>query len=358
MARMPGAIWRPVPNRTANGQSSVRGVVVHIMAGTLTGTDSWFRNPAAQASSHFGTGKNGDLYQWVDTADRAWAQASGNSSWLSVENEGKGGDTLTDAQLTRNAEVLAWAHAEHEVPLQLASNPSEKGLGYHAMGGTAWGGHTSCPGPKIVAQLGEIVKRAKAIAKDTAPAQPATPSKPVNKDAFPGAGKFGAGANNAYVTRLGQMLVARGGGRFYKEGPGPKWGDADKNACQAFQKAQGWTGSDADGIPGPSTWQLLVTGKGKNIPAAKPAVSKPAYEPFPGAGFFHAGRNSPLITAMGRRLVAEGCGRYSQGPGPNWTNVDKASYAAWQKKCGYSGASADGIPGKDSWDRLHVPKTP
>ncbi|KPC68419.1 N-acetylmuramoyl-L-alanine amidase, partial [Streptomyces sp. NRRL WC-3753] len=71
---------------------------------------------------------------------------------------------------------------------------------------------------------------------------------------------------------------------------------------------------------------------------------------------FHTGRKSPIVTAMGRRLVAEGCGRYSQGPGPNWTNADKASYAAYQRKLGYTGAAADGIPGKTSWDKLRVPK--
>lgn len=91
MARMPGAEWRPITiNYTDNGQAEVRGVVVHIMAGTFEGTDSWFRNKAAKASSHFGTSKTGRLRQWVDTADRAWAQAGGNPSWLSVENEGQG----------------------------------------------------------------------------------------------------------------------------------------------------------------------------------------------------------------------------------------------------------------------------
>lgn len=87
--------------------------------------------------------------------------------------------------------------------------------------------------------------------------------------AFPGAGKFGPGANNASVTKLGQMLVKRGGARFYKVGPGPKWTpDADGAATTAFQRAQGWSGSDADGIPGPTTWDYLVHGKGHNIPAA------------------------------------------------------------------------------------------
>ncbi|MFH9425979.1 peptidoglycan-binding protein [Streptomyces sp. NPDC017529] len=96
----------------------------------------------------------------------------------------------------------------------------------------------------------------------------------------------------------------------------------------------------------------LSVGQKLKVPGSTPA---PSYEPFPGAAFFHAGRNSPVITAMGRRLVAEGCGRYSQGPGPNWTNADKASYAAFQRKLGYSGSDADGIPGKSSWEKLRVP---
>ncbi len=40
-----------------------------------------------------------------------------------------------------------------------------------------------------------------------------------------------------------------------------------------------------------------------------------------------------------------------------WGSGDVASYAAWQRKCGYTGTAADGIPGKTSWDKLHVPNT-
>jgi hypothetical protein len=62
-------------------------------------------------------------------------------------------------------------------------------------------------------------------------------------------------------------------------------------------------------------------------------------------------------------MVAEGCGRYNSGPGPDWTNADRASFAAWQRKCskahnlGWSDADCDGIPGKTSWDALKVPKS-
>jgi len=87
-----------------------------------------------------------------------------------------------------------------------------------------------------------------------------------------------------------------------------------------------------------------------------PATPKPTYEPFPGAWFFRDGRKSPIILAMRKRLIAVGCNRYQSSSNPDtWGSGDKASYAAWQRKCGYSGAGADGIPGKSSWDKLKVP---
>jgi peptidoglycan hydrolase-like protein with peptidoglycan-binding domain len=181
--RMPGATWRPIPtNFTRNGQQQVRGLVIHIMDGTLAGTDSWFRNPRAQASSHFGTSKGGTLYQWVSTKDRAWAQAAGNRTWLSVENEGRGGDALTPKQIERCAQILAWAHRAYGVPLQVANGPNGRGLGHHSMGGRSWG-HPSCPGARIIKQKPAIVARAKQIvrarsatARGTGPRSVATPT--------------------------------------------------------------------------------------------------------------------------------------------------------------------------------------
>ncbi|KAL5316229.1 hypothetical protein ACEPPN_015274 [Leptodophora sp. 'Broadleaf-Isolate-01'] len=76
--------------------------------------------------------------------------------------------------------------------------------------------------------------------------------------------------------------------------------------------------------------------------------------PFPGVDWFKSKPNSPIITAMGKRLVAEGCSAYSNGPGPQWTDADLSSYKLWQEKLGFTGADADGWPGKTSWDKLRV----
>ncbi|MEU3074382.1 peptidoglycan-binding protein [Streptomyces laurentii] len=157
---------------------------------------------------------------------------------------------------------------------------------------------------------------------------------------------YGHGAEGPHVTRVGRALVAKGFGKHYTEGPGPRWTDADTLNYRDFQRSLGYTGADADGVPGPdSLARLLGTGAATAVLA-----------PFPGTGWFKRNPRSPLVTAMGRRLVAEGCGRYASGPGPQWTESDRKSYAAWQRKRGFSGADADGWPGKSTWDALRVPK--
>ncbi|MCD2462468.1 peptidoglycan-binding protein [Streptomyces sp. MBT42] len=128
---------------------------------------------------------------------------------------------------------------------------------------------TACPGPKLYAW----VKAGMPAGDYDAPSTPA-PEKPASWDgkSFPGASAFKLGQSHPAVTVLGQRLVAHGYGRFYKEGPGPRFTEADKDAVQAFQKAQGWTGSDADGYPGSSTWSRLMAAPKA---ASKPAPAKP-----------------------------------------------------------------------------------
>ncbi|MFD9431324.1 peptidoglycan-binding protein [Streptomyces sp. NPDC060002] len=84
-------------------------------------------------------------------------------------------------------------------------------------------------------------------------------------------------------------------------------------------------------------------------------TSKPQYQPFPGAAWFRKNPKSAIVTALGKRLVAVGCSAYTSGPGPQWTEADRLSYAKWQRSLGYTGSSADGWPGAKSWAALKVP---
>lgn len=90
-------------------------------------------------------------------------------------------------------------------------------------------------------------------------------------------------------------------------------------------------------------------------PSATTATTRPAHQPFPGTAWFKKRPKSPVVTAMGKRLVALGCSAYQDGPGPQWTEADRESYARWQRKLGYRGTEADGWPGTKSWAALKVP---
>ncbi|RLL70309.1 peptidoglycan-binding protein [Streptomyces sp. Z26] len=120
----------------------------------------------------------------------------------------------------------------------------------------------------------------------------------------------------------------------------------------------------ATSCPGPALYAWVQKGAprpGGTGGSTPPKPGPSSYEPFPGASFFMKdgrpalGKSSPIFTAMGKRLVAVGCGRYKVGPGPELGQADVYSYEAWQRECGYSGADAKWPPGKTTWDRLKVP---
>ncbi|MBC2904997.1 peptidoglycan-binding protein [Streptomyces cupreus] len=171
---------------------------------------------------------------------------------------------------------------------------------------------------------------------------------------FPGPAYFGPGADNKYVTQLGRLLVERGAGPYYSSGPGPRWSDADRRATQAFQQAQGWRGRDADGLPGPRTWALLVTGKGKDITAGAPAPPSSHGVPgYPGRAMFRPGADNSHVTRLGGQLVKKGFGKYyTTGPGPRWGEADRRNVEAFQRAQGWRGGTADGYPGPETWRRL------
>lgn len=256
MARMPGAQWiGPTTNRTPGGMVAVRGLVLHIQQGYESGSEAWFKNPAAQASAHFLNPKSGGLRQLVDTADRAWAEAGGNAYWVSVENEGFVPDALTASQLENCAQLLAWLHKTYAVPLQSTDDPTGSGLGWHGMGGDAWGGHPDCPGDAIKAQRPDIIARAHTILGTT-------PPPPVRYVPFPGAAFFTDGRRSPIIAAMHKRLVQVGCDRYRTNTNLDVWGSGDRASYQAWQLklwpgASTAPGGPADGIPGQTSWDRL-----------------------------------------------------------------------------------------------------
>jgi N-acetyl-anhydromuramyl-L-alanine amidase AmpD len=101
-----------------NGRAGceVVAIVIHTMAGSLASCDSWFQNPRAQVSSHYGIGLEGQQHQYVALANGSfangvlepgnqWRHIVGNSVnpnyqtvTVETEDQGKGSMAVTDAQ--------------------------------------------------------------------------------------------------------------------------------------------------------------------------------------------------------------------------------------------------------------------
>jgi hypothetical protein len=117
--------------------------------------------------------------------------------------------------------------------------------------------YTSTPVDTNVANFASRAAMAKWAGAKATSGSTTKPSTAV--PAFPGVKYFRTGAKNAYVTQLGQQLVKKGYGKFYKQGPGPTWTAVDRAAVKAFQLAHKELKGDADGYPGPLTWKMLFS---------------------------------------------------------------------------------------------------
>ena len=107
------------------------GVVIHIMDGTLVGTDSWFANPASLVSSHYGIGRTGEVHQYVKEEDTAWhagrvdapvwklikPNINPNLYTVGIEHEGKPDDVWTDAMKQSSAALIREICQRWQIPI-------------------------------------------------------------------------------------------------------------------------------------------------------------------------------------------------------------------------------------------------
>jgi hypothetical protein len=181
MAWFPWAKVKKIAHHFKAGMMArpIRGLVLHITDGAVIGDAQkdlqglWGEfNKANQGgkekSAHFGIARDGEIWQFVDTDDVAfavdgvWGGDGVDNHWISVENIAtiahKGTNEslteLTADQMHTLAVLMDWLHKTENVPYQLANSKPERGLGYHRM--FKIGDH-SCPGDKVIAQRQAIL---------------------------------------------------------------------------------------------------------------------------------------------------------------------------------------------------------
>jgi N-acetylmuramoyl-L-alanine amidase len=140
-------------------------VVVHIMEGSLAGTDSWFNNAASGVTTHYGIGKDGRIHQYVGESDTAfhagrrhkatWSlikPANPNLYTIGIEHEGKGNSAWPDPMYESSAALIRDICARWSIPIDRD----------HIIGHREIYGHKTCPGP--VVDLDRLVNMARGAA--------------------------------------------------------------------------------------------------------------------------------------------------------------------------------------------------
>ena|ERR1035437_7143402 len=110
-------------------------IVLHIMDGTLSGTDSWFADKVSQVSSNYGIGFNGEIHQYVKDEDTAWCQGlkippinkplfklykpntNPNDYCLSIEHEGNDLSIVHEAQINASVALIQSLCAKWNIPI-------------------------------------------------------------------------------------------------------------------------------------------------------------------------------------------------------------------------------------------------
>ncbi|WP_018157467.1 peptidoglycan-binding protein [Demetria terragena] len=118
---------------------------------------------------------------------------------------------------------------------------------------------TTCPGGPLGTWIdGPGQKLYQEMKKKLGGAKDDDPSAPE----FPGADAFQLGKSHPAVKTLDEGLIRKGFDKHH-DGDGYQAGTTfskyTRSNVQDFQKAQGWSGSGADGYPGAQTWKLLTS---------------------------------------------------------------------------------------------------
>ena len=168
---LPGIIWKGAnPANWHSGRYKsipVQAIVIHLMDGSLTGTDAWFNDPKAIVSAHYGIGHSGEIHQYVQESDtayhagrsldstwiRQWPYPSANSFSIGIEHEDHLTDPWPDAMLASSARLIANICTRHQIPCD-----RQHIVGHHEIYSAK-----PCPGP--LCPLDALVARAAALTK-------------------------------------------------------------------------------------------------------------------------------------------------------------------------------------------------
>lgn len=298
MAVFPNGEFKPVTRFKAGGSLHLespgqRRVILHTAVSNQSSLFSDMNTPGTP-TSHFYVDRSGGVEQYVDTDVRSSANLEGNHDCLTIESwDGFGevwhdGDPVppwNEEQVTGLIELVAWLCMTHGIVTQKLSSSlaGTRGIGWHRQGidgnfpggmlagrvrdGERWSESfgKSCPGDARIRQVGKKIIPGVVEAVGT----------PGRMNAF--AGGLGRPAPKVQsvslrsVRQQAQALSPHPGVRQIQKALNKElalslkvnglFDPPTKDAYKRWQRKQGFTGDDADGVPGSLTLRNLGEGR-------------------------------------------------------------------------------------------------
>lgn len=274
MGWYPNATKRELQPESDN-QPAIRPtqLILHSIAAPWSGQRMFeYWRDSTNLESHFGLSYDGGMFQFIGTQTRADANASANrradgTGALSVETASnlQHTDPWTDAQIAGLIRLGVWVHRTHAIPLRICRTWDDPGFGYHRLHAKWSVSGTACPGNARVEQFrGEVFPEIVAGAGG----HPPTDVPVVDLSLSVGAARSNPAMTGAPVTYAGvryveNALVAEG--LLSASLADGHFGTSTVAAYKAWQRRCGYSGADADGVPGMTSLRRLGAAHGFTV---------------------------------------------------------------------------------------------
>jgi hypothetical protein len=108
--------WVPGCNNFSSRSSSINSIVLHYTTSrNVNGSISHFQNEDSQVSAHYIVSQDGEIYQLVRDADKAWHCRGFNETSIGIEHSAVMGDRLTPQQEAASSQLIRWLCAEYKI---------------------------------------------------------------------------------------------------------------------------------------------------------------------------------------------------------------------------------------------------
>lgn len=262
--------------RYQGGRQTPKAVVIHGTvssdnAGTARNIAGWWHGPTSPVTScHYIVDPREAIQAVGDHSIAFHCGYNRNSVGIELCDEQQGPanrwkDADSQAILKRAARLTAQLCLAYGIEVKRPTIAELKRKGPHgiyghddsrqAFGNTSHSDPRDFDWPAFI----RLVKLEVADIKGIKPPAPVDPPKHVQITDKMDPRAYFVGARGAHIKWLGDRLVAHGQKRYFANGTDTIFTKSEELAAvAAFQRKQGWTGADANGLPGKETLRLLA----------------------------------------------------------------------------------------------------